>query len=87
MVWRIKKKSKDSDVECLDDSTNLVRPIVAEGHQETDSNFLRQSDRNFFVNVPGIDSDIDGRSHHFAVLYLPTSEFPVNMDGLALTLA
>jgi len=71
----------------LEDPPNLVGPIGTQHHQEPYSNFLRQSDRNFLFNIPGVCSDVNRYPGHPAVFCFSVSELPVDVDTLAFAFA
>jgi hypothetical protein len=57
------------DLSLLENAPNLVGPIGTEHHQKPYCNLFRQSDRNLFVNIPGVYSDVNRRSGHSVVFY------------------
>ena len=61
--------------------------IGAKGHQESQSDVLRESDRDFIISVPIVYRDVDRDSRHSAAFYFSLGKFPVDVEVLALTFA
>jgi hypothetical protein len=71
----------------LEDPSNLFRKIVAEGYQESNSNFFRQSDRDFSLLVRSLHRDVNRCTHPLLIADLAVGKFPVDVDELSFAFA